>query len=79
MTTDTQEIEKPKRGKPKNVIQTVSVPVQLPVTLKAEMDLLLYSDVQEKVPFGVRSKFIETAIRKHLDAIKAGMKGQSHE
>lgn len=53
----------------KNVIPTVEKKLQIAADLCTRMELELYSDVEEKIPYGAQSEFINTLIREHYKKI----------
>jgi len=53
----------------KNVIPTIEKKLQIAADLCARMELELYSDVEEKIPYGAQSEFINNLIRQHYKAI----------
>lgn len=60
---------------PRNIIRTIETHVSLPEDLVGEIDILLWSDLQGRVPKGARAKFFEAALRNHLAAVKAANQG----
>ncbi len=57
-------------ARPRKVDRTVDIHLLLPETLIAEVELLLYSDIEARVPHGARSKFFTTAAQQYLTALK---------
>jgi hypothetical protein len=60
----------------KNVIPTIEKKLQIAADLCARMELELYSDVEEKIPYGAQSEFINNLIREHykrIDAVAAAV------
>lgn len=55
--------------RPKSLIPKTRVEIQLHSDLVARMDLLLFSDVQGRVPYGAREEFIANLIREHFSRI----------
>lgn len=60
----------------KNIIPTIEKKLQIAADLCARMELELYSDVEEKIPYGAQSEFINNLIREHykrIDAVAAAV------
>lgn len=53
-------------ARPKKTIRTVFQNIGLPEDLAARLDLELYSDLEEKIPFGAKSDFFTALVRKHF-------------
>ena len=58
-------------GKPPNVIPSVEKIISIPSDLCARIDLILYSDLQGRVPHGAWSRYISGLIRRDLEARNA--------
>ena len=56
-------------AKPKAVIPTIEKKIQIPADLCTRMELELYSDLEQKIPYGAQSEFINKLIRNHFRAI----------
>lgn len=56
-------------ARPKRVTRSVEKNISLPEDLVLRVDLLLYSELEEKVPFGAWSKLISGLIRGHLERL----------
>jgi len=56
-------------AKPKNVINTIEKKISIPADLCARMELELYSDVENRIPYGAQSTFICSLIRAHFTQI----------
>ena len=54
-------------GRPKQVQQTISKNIALPLHLAARLELELYSDLEEKIPFGAQQKFFTQLLTKYFD------------
>lgn len=54
--------------KPKSVQPTSRVEVWVPTRLYAKVKLKLWSDLEEKVPYGAVGKYINELIRKDLES-----------
>lgn len=52
--------------KPARVIRPVEKNISLPADLVTKVDLELYSEVEERVPFGAWSKLVEQLLRDWL-------------
>lgn len=53
--------------KPKRVQATSRVEVWVPTKVYAQVQLKLYSELEDKVPYGAISKYINELIRKDLE------------
>lgn len=64
------------RGKVPKTIPSVERKLQIPAPLDAELQLLLYSEVEQRVPYGALSKLVipllEEFLRKYKEAKKNG-------
>lgn len=56
--------------RPRLTIRPVRIHVTLPEDLLAQVNLLLYSELEGRVPHGEMSKFVEEAVRDRLARIK---------
>lgn len=56
----------------KRINRPVEKKISLPEDLVAQVDLHLYSELEEKVPFGSWSALVETLLRGHLAQVKQG-------
>lgn len=54
-------------SRPRKIDRPVDVHIMLPSSLVAEIELRLYSELQERIPLGARAKFYEEAARRYLD------------
>lgn len=54
-------------GRPKKAIETVSKKIRLPIDLVAKMELLFFSEVEQRVPYSAVSRYIESLIRKDFE------------
>ena len=53
--------------KPKKVIRPVEKRINLPEDLVARVDLMLWSDVEQRVPFGAWSELTTRLLKEYLD------------
>jgi len=56
-------------SRPRNTTRSVDVHIMLPEDLVAQVSLLLYSDLQQRIPLGAQAKFYERAARELLERI----------
>lgn len=61
-------------GKPPNVIPSVEKNISIPSDLCARIDLILYSDLQGRVPHGAWSRYITGLIRRDLEGQRNAIK-----
>lgn len=61
-------------SRPRKIDRPVDVHIMLPQSLVAEIELRLYSELQQRIPLGARATFYESAARMYL----AHLKGQSN-
>lgn len=54
-------------ARPKRIIRTVRIEVRIPIDIAARLDMMLYSEVLGRVPFGARSEFVEGLINRALE------------
>lgn len=47
-------------------LETTRLEISLPLPLRAQMDMRLFSELEGRVPHGAYSKFIEELIRDHF-------------
>ncbi len=64
-------------ARPRKTDRTVDVHIMLPASLVMEIELRLYSDLQNRIPLGARAKFYELAARHYLDYLKEQPNGIS--
>ena len=57
-------------SRPRKIDRTVDVHIMLPQSLVAEIELRLYSDLQQRIPLGARAAFYEQAVREYLNRLK---------
>lgn len=57
-------------GRPTSAIKRLRVEIPLEEALVAEMDLLLFSPTEGRVPYGARTELIESLLRAALARIK---------
>lgn len=53
-------------GRPARILRTVSKNIALPEDLVSRIELELYSDLEEKIPFGAQQRFFEEVLREHF-------------
>lgn len=56
--------------RPRKPIRPVGIKVYLPEDLAAELEILLFSPLENRVPHGKKSEWITAAIRAALDRLK---------
>lgn len=56
--------------RPKKVIQHIQKNISLPISLVTQVDLLLWSDLEERVPFGAWQGYVTELIAKDLQERK---------
>lgn len=54
------------RGRPRKVIPSTPLTVRLPMDLKAKIDLVLFSEVEGRIPQGAHQEFFTTMIKEFL-------------
>ena len=62
-------------SRPRKLERFTQTHLRLPEALMAEVNLQLFSVVQQRVPLGALSEFFERAARRELDLIKAAQRG----
>ena len=60
------QVNKPKRGRPAKVMKSVEKTMSLPQELVLKVDLLLFSELESKVPHGAWSRFVTGLITNFL-------------
>lgn len=58
-------------ARPRSVVPRVDTHITLPVDLSNEISLLLFSELQGRVPLGAAARFFERAARDLLAKIKS--------
>lgn len=53
-------------ARPKSTIRTVPVHISLPEDLADKVELMLYSELEGKVPHGEKSKFFTQLVTEHF-------------
>ena len=53
-------------GRPKKAIRPIEKNISLPEDICARVDLMLYSELEQRVPHGAWSRYITELIRKDL-------------
>lgn len=56
-------------GRPKITDRRIARPLQIPTSLSARIDLHLWSDLEQRVPYGKFSEFVSEACREKLDRL----------
>lgn len=56
--------------KPQRVDRPVEKSISLPRSLTTQVDLLLYSELEARVPHGAWAKLVEQLLRQHLATIQ---------
>jgi len=64
------------RGRPPSTTPTKRRNITISLDLWAEMDLLLYSPLEGRIPEGMVRRFIESAIRAKLTEVKGTTDGR---
>ena len=59
-------------GRPRKAIRPVEKNISLSEDLVAQVDLMLYSELEERVPFGAWKEYIERLIRADLERRNQG-------
>ena len=59
-------------ARPKKIVRPTPLRFSLPEDVYAELALLLYSDLEGRVPHGAWSQFITDAVRRRLRELKDG-------
>ena len=59
------------RGRQPKTIPTIERKINLPEALDAELQLLLWSDIDGRVPYGALSNLIVPLLQQYLQALKA--------
>ena len=57
-------------AKPKNIIPTRRVEVRLPAPVAFKLDSLLFSEVESRVPYDARSKFITNLLKGFFEELE---------
>lgn len=57
-------------SRPRNTSRSVDVHVLLPEDLVADISLILFSDLEGRVPYGAFQKFYTQALREYLHKLK---------
>lgn len=53
--------------RPKHIDTHIKRPIQVPEELSTQVDMLLYSELEAKVPYGAWSKYVVGLIRDDLE------------
>lgn len=59
------------RGRQPKTIPTVERKINLPEALDAELQLLLWSDIDGRVPYGALTNLVVPLLQQYLQALKA--------
>lgn len=66
-------------ARPKNIIPTIEKKLQIAADLCARMELELYSDIEEKIPYGAQSELINSLIREYYKEVDRLIELSDHE
>lgn len=61
--------------RPLKSIRPLKKSISIPEELAARVDLLLYSELEQKVPYAAWSQLIERLLEKHLSELQGGLHG----
>jgi hypothetical protein len=61
-------------ARPKRCIRPIQKNISLPETLVAEVDLLLYSELEGRVPYGAWTVLTQRLLEEHLAKVKGAAK-----
>lgn len=64
--------------RPKQVDRPVEKSISLPQSMVVAVDLELWSEVEQKVPFGAWKNYIERLVRKDLQ-LRGKLKGEKYD
>lgn len=53
-------------GRPKNIIPTIQLNVMIPQDLVMQMNLELYSELEQRVPFGAQQRLLTALLRAYF-------------
>ena len=62
------------RGRPRASVPSIEKNLSLPSDLVTRVDLLLYSELEERVPHGAWARYIARLIKEDLDRIAGARK-----
>jgi len=54
-------------ARPPNAIRPVTIRISIPETVVAQMDLELYSELEGRVPYSARTRFIQQLVLGYFD------------
>lgn len=57
-------------ARPKSCIRPIQKNISLPETLVAEVDLVLYSELEGRVPYGAWAELIQALLEGHIAKVK---------
>lgn len=63
------------RGKPAKVIRPVEKKISIPEDVVAQIDVLMWSELEGKVPFGAWSRLVTELLREHLARQQGALRG----
>lgn len=63
------------RGRPRASVPSIEKNLSLPSDLVTRVDLLLYSELEERVPHGAWARYIARLIKEDLDRLAGAKKG----
>lgn len=66
-------------ARPPRAIRPIEKSISLPETIVAQVELMLYSDLEEKVPHGAWARYIHGLIEADLKKRARAAKGDKHE
>ena len=55
-------------GRPKKLMKTTAKNIRLPIDLVTKIDLLLYDELEERVPFAAWQTLLTKLLKQHLTA-----------
>lgn len=64
------------RGRPPKVERMVEIRPTIPEELKARVDLLLFSPLEGRVPYGKLGELVSMLLQEHLDKLAQQEKGK---
>lgn len=57
-------------GRPAAVIPSARIEIRIPVDVKSELDIYLFSEVEGRIPYGAYSQFFENLTREFFTKLK---------
>ena len=52
--------------RPRNTIRPVEIRLSLPETVRAQMDVELFSELEGRVPYGARTQFVQQLVQDYF-------------